>query len=104
MGTMTFIPIAPGDPARPAGFCRIVSGRFDSGKGRNPMAGQHRVLICGFDGVPYTERFGDVVETYVEGRPLFTNYVEEVDIPRKSLASVDFTVPKMPSPVGVSPR
>lgn len=96
MGTMTFIPIAPGEPNRTAGFCRIESGRFDSGKGRNPMPGPHRVLIAGFDGVPYTERVGDVVETAAEGRPLFPNYSQDVDIPRKQQTSIDFTVPTMP--------
>lgn len=93
-GTMTFMPIAPGDPGRSAGFCRIEAGRFDSRNGRSPMAGRHRVVICGFDGVPYTEQFGDSVETFKEGKPLFTNHIEEVDIPRKQGTTIDFTVPR----------
>jgi len=95
-GTITFLPVGSDASQRGAGFCSIVSGSFSSRSGKSPFSGRQRVLVSGFDGIPFQSRVGDVVENNPLGKPLFPTHVEEIDIPRKHGAVFDFAVPKTP--------
>lgn len=97
-GTLTFIPIGPGDPGRSAGFCRITSGKFTSRTGRHPAGGLHRVMINGFDGVPFTSEVADQTVTNPFGKPLFDMHFVEVDVPKKQDTVLDFVVPSIGRP------
>jgi hypothetical protein len=86
LGTITFLP-APGNSG-PGGSATIENGRYDTTvSGKGPTTGPHVAVISGFDG----KAVGGV-EKLLEGRPLFIEYRETIEIPQERTA-VDFVVP-----------
>ena len=86
VGTITFVP-APGNTG-PGGSAAIENGRYDTTvSGKGPTAGPHVAIISGFDG----KAVGGV-EKLQEGRPLFIEFRETIEIPQERTA-VDFVVP-----------
>ncbi len=83
-GSITFIP--SGGNQGPAGTAIIEDGSYDTGSdGTGHVGGTHRVVITGLSGA------GDD-EFFPEGKPLFSDYEIEIDLPQEETTE-DFEVP-----------
>jgi len=92
-GAISFIPINAHDQDRGPGHCRFNSGRYESRRGRSPGSGPYRVLIDGYDGVPFESRLGDEIEQHPMGKPIFGTEVVEIDLPARHGGIFNFELP-----------
>lgn len=89
-GTISFLP-APGNSG-PGGTATIQDGAYNTAvDGQGPTGGPHRVVITGFDGN------ADPANEMPYGKPLFTEYSTEVDLPKQATTQ-DFEVPAAAKP------
>ena len=96
-GAISFIPIGGHDQDRGPGHCRFKGGRYESRRGRSPGSGPYRVLIDGYDGVPFETRLGDEIEQHPMGRPIFATEVVEIDLPARHGGIFNFDLPTQAS-------
>lgn len=92
-GAISFIPVGETETVRGPGFCRFTAGRYESRSGRSPGSGSYRVLIDGYDGVPFEVKLGEEIEEHPMGKPIFSTHIVEVDLPPKHGGSFDFDIP-----------
>jgi hypothetical protein len=96
-GAVSFIPIGEHDRERGPGFCRFTDGRYESRQGRSPGSGPYRVIITGYDGVPFETRLGDEIQEHPMGKPIFDTQVVEIDLPAKHGGVFNFDLPSQPT-------
>jgi hypothetical protein len=91
-GLIRFEPDTAAGNAGPGVVAEIVQGRFATPRGKGVVGGRYRVVVSGYDGVPFErpdEGFRDPL-----GRPLFVDRVEQVEFPRASCThDFEFTAP-----------
>lgn len=92
-GAISFIPVGQAEAPRGPGFCRFTGGHYESRSGRSPGSGSYRVLIDGYDGVPFEVKLGEEIEEHPMGKPIFPTHIVEVDLPAKHGGSFDFEIP-----------
>jgi hypothetical protein len=92
-GAISFIPVGETDVPRGPGFCRFTEGNYESRSGRSPGSGPYRVLIDGYDGVPFEVKLGEEIEEHPMGKPIFPTHIVEVDLPPEHGGSFDFEIP-----------
>jgi len=92
-GAISFIPVGETVSPRGPGFCRFTAGQYESQSGRSPGSGPYRVLIDGYDGIPFEVKLGEEIEEHPLGKPIFPTHIVEVDLPPEHGGSFDFEVP-----------
>lgn len=92
-GAISFIPVGQSETPRGPGFCRFIDGHYESRSGRSPGSGPYRVLIDGYDGVPFEVKLGEDTEEHPMGKPIFLTHIVEVDLPAENGGVFDFEVP-----------
>lgn len=77
----------------PGTIAKIVDGTYQTPEQKGIIPGPMVVTISGFDGIPYEYKDGG--ETIVEkrGKPIFTNYRTNVEIPKGS-NEFDISIPQ----------
>ncbi len=95
-GTILLEPDAGKGNRGPAGFAKIVDGKFDTALGgKGTVGGPHVARISGFDGKSADGRS--------DGAPLFSDYTASVDLPKQK-ATQEFQVPaSAKAPAGTRP-
>jgi hypothetical protein len=81
-GLIRFEPDAAAGNTGPGVVAEISQGRYATPRDKGVVGGRYRVVISGYDGVPFDrpeEGFRDTV-----GKPLFLDRVEEVEFPRQA--------------------
>jgi len=87
-GDISFEP--SGGNQGPGAMAKIVDGKYETAPGKGLISGPHKVIIAGWDGIPYEEE-GEKVE---DGRELFfPNYETTFDVPEED-GEKSFNVPK----------
>lgn len=88
-GSIRFLPDTEKGNTGPGGAAEITNGAFDTAKaGSGTVGGRHIVIIDGFDGNAQPENELPI------GKPLFTEFRTNVDLPKQDATGQDFTVPK----------
>jgi hypothetical protein len=81
-GLIRFEPDAAAGNTGPGVVAEIKEGRYVTPDGKGVVGGRYRVVLSGYDGVPFDrpeEGFRDPL-----GKPLFVDRVEEVEFPRQA--------------------
>jgi hypothetical protein len=76
----------------PGTYAKIVDGRFQTPDSKGVVPGPTVVTVSGFDGIPY--EYQDGGETIVEkrGRPVFSKYRIDLEIPA-GVNEIDLEIP-----------
>lgn len=88
-GYLRFIPDKKQGNKGPGCSAAIIDGQFKTLAGQGTIGGPHLVKISGADGISYETENGDVI---AGGRPLFPEYTESLDLPKKAATVHDFAL------------
>ena len=91
VGFIHFVPDVERGNSGPAAGAAIERGRFSTPRGKGTVGGPHRVVIEGYDGVPFDSPEGP----QPSGQSLFPGFHTHAELPLHA-ATIDFPVPAVP--------
>lgn len=86
-GVISFRPDGSKGNEGPAANANIIDGKYDTSvAGKGTVGGAHVVIIRGFDGEARPD------DELPHGKPLFSEYTTNVDLPKSQGETIDFDV------------